>query len=139
MILKILILKKAMLWRKNGSESPLIFRPVCVPRFTNSIIPRRFSNVYSHIYRTVFLILEIISHRSRFILFHFSFQLLGEVERLLKDYQQNQDFIRNLGNRFYQIIYPIQVRQRERFGVSTREIQGSYGKVCRTGNLLETK
>ena len=79
--------------------------------------------------------LENISHRSLFILFHFSFQLIGEVERLLKDYQQNQDFIRNLGNRFYQIIYPIQVRQRERFGVSTREIQGSYGKVSRTGNL----
>ena len=58
---------------------------------------------------------------------HFSFVLTGEVERLLKDYQQNQDFIRNLGNRFYQIIYPIQVRQRERFGVSTREI--AYGKV----------
>ena len=52
-----------------------------------------------------------------------------EVERLLKDYKQNQDFIRNLGSRFYQIIYPIQVRQRERFGVSTREIEGSYGKV----------
>ena len=52
-----------------------------------------------------------------------------EVERLLRDYQQNQDFIRNLGNRFYQIIYPIQVRQRERFGVSTREIENSYGKV----------
>ena len=55
--------------------------------------------------------------------------LTDEVERLLRDYKQNQDFIRNLGNRFYQIIYPIQVRQRERFGVSTREIEGSYGKV----------
>ncbi len=57
------------------------------------------------------------------------FCIAGEVERLLRDYKQNQDFIRNLGNRFYQIIYPIQIRQRERYGVSTREVSGSYGKV----------
>ena len=57
------------------------------------------------------------------------FLFADEVERLLRDYKQNQDFIRNLGNRFYQIIYPIQVRQREKFGVSTREIEGAYGKV----------
>ena len=63
------------------------------------------------------------------LLHHFSFCFADEVERLLRDYKQNQDFIRNLGNRFYQIIYPIQVRQREKFGVSTREIEGSYGKV----------
>lgn len=31
----------------------------------------------------------------------------GEVERLLKDYMQNQELVMNLGNRYYQVIYPI--------------------------------
>ena len=64
------------------------------------------------------------------------FLFADEVERLLRDYKQNQDFIRNLGNRFYQIIYPIQVRQREKFGVSTREIEGAYGKVSPKSFLI---
>ena len=68
-------------------------------------------------------------HKLNCIIIFVFFLFLDEVERLLRDYKQNQDFIRNLGNRFYQIIYPIQVRQREKFGVSTREIEGSYGKV----------
>ncbi len=46
---------------------------------------------------------------------------LGEVERLMRDYKQNQDLVRNLGSRYYQVIYPIQVRHREMVGVSTRE------------------
>ena len=45
----------------------------------------------------------------------------GEVERLLRDYKQNQDLVRNLGSRYYQVVYPIQVRHREMTGVSTRE------------------
>ena len=34
-----------------------------------------------------------------------------EVERLLRDYKQNQELLRRLGNRYYQVVYPIQVRQ----------------------------
>merc|ERR1719410_271054 len=45
-----------------------------------------------------------------------------EVERLLRDYKQNQELLRRLGNRYYQVVYPIQVRHREKMGVSTREI-----------------
>ena len=32
-----------------------------------------------------------------------------EVERLLRDYTQNQELLRRLGNRYYQVVYPIQV------------------------------
>eukprot|EP00090_Calanus_glacialis_P003082 TRINITY_DN12230_c0_g1_i1.p1 TRINITY_DN12230_c0_g1~~TRINITY_DN12230_c0_g1_i1.p1 ORF type:complete len:1327 (+),score=242.49 TRINITY_DN12230_c0_g1_i1:487-4467(+) len=45
-----------------------------------------------------------------------------EVERLLRDYKQNQELLRRLGNRYYQVVYPIQVRHREKMGISTREI-----------------
>ncbi|XP_059084757.1 uncharacterized protein LOC131881812 isoform X4 [Tigriopus californicus] len=46
----------------------------------------------------------------------------GEVERLLRDHKQNQDLVRNLGSRYYQVVYPLQVGNREMTGVSTREI-----------------
>ena len=45
---------------------------------------------------------------------------------MLRDYPQNQELVRNLGSRYYQVVYPTQVRQREKFGVSTREIDKSY-------------
>lgn len=45
-----------------------------------------------------------------------------EVTRLLRDHQQNRELIRRLGKRYYQVVYPIQVRHREKMGVSTREI-----------------
>ena len=51
----------------------------------------------------------------------------SEVERLLKDYKQNQELVRNLGRRYYQVVYPIQVRNSEKFGVSTREVSGTGG------------
>jgi hypothetical protein len=53
-------------------------------------------------------------------------KISGEVERLLRDYPQNQELVRNLGSRYYQVVYPTQVRQREKFGVSTREIDKKY-------------
>ena len=53
--------------------------------------------------------------------------LLGEVERLLKDYLQNQELVMNLGNRYYQVIYPIQMGRRE-LDTRDRRNQG-YGKV----------
>jgi len=45
-----------------------------------------------------------------------------EVARLLRDYQQNRELLKRLGKRYYQVVYPIQVRHREKMGVSTREI-----------------
>ena len=42
----------------------------------------------------------------KFYKYYFS----DEVERLLRDYKQNQELLRRLGNRYYQVVYPIQVR-----------------------------
>ncbi|KAK4875951.1 hypothetical protein RN001_012373 [Aquatica leii] len=48
----------------------------------------------------------------------------GEVERLLREYTQNQEMVRNIGAHYYQIIYPVQLRQHKKMGISTREIGG---------------
>ncbi|XP_072751322.1 disintegrin and metalloproteinase domain-containing protein unc-71 isoform X1 [Anoplolepis gracilipes] len=47
---------------------------------------------------------------------------VGEVERLLREYRQNQELVRNIGGHFYQIIYPVQLRHHEKMGISTREV-----------------
>ena len=31
------------------------------------------------------------------------------MERLLREYKQNQELVRKLGSRYYQVVYPIQV------------------------------
>ncbi|CAB4057385.1 unnamed protein product [Lepeophtheirus salmonis] len=49
-----------------------------------------------------------------------------EVERLLRDYEENRELVRNLGSRYYQVVYPIQMRNRGTYGVSTREIDIGY-------------
>ena len=36
----------------------------------------------------------------------------------------------NLGNRYYQVIYPIQLGRQSNSGVNTREVSSGYGKVC---------
>lgn len=46
----------------------------------------------------------------------------GEVERLLKEYRQNQELVRRIGGHYYQIIYPVQLRHHEKMGISTREV-----------------
>lgn len=52
------------------------------------------------------------------------FFVSGEVERLLREYTQNQEMVRNIGAHYYQIIYPVQLRQHKKMGISTREIGG---------------
>ncbi|KAL4132424.1 hypothetical protein QTP88_009576 [Uroleucon formosanum] len=47
---------------------------------------------------------------------------VGEVERLLRDYRQNQELVRNIGANYYQIIYPVQIRHHDKMGISTREV-----------------
>ncbi|XP_045485062.1 disintegrin and metalloproteinase domain-containing protein 22 isoform X8 [Pieris rapae] len=54
-----------------------------------------------------------------------------EVERLLREYTQNQELVRNIGAHYYQIIYPVQLRHHEKMGISTREVntpKGRYGQ-----------
>ncbi|XP_043067293.1 disintegrin and metalloproteinase domain-containing protein unc-71 isoform X4 [Drosophila bipectinata] len=50
---------------------------------------------------------------------------VGEVERLLKEYRQNQELVRRIGGHYYQIIYPVQLRHHEKMGISTREISSA--------------
>lgn len=49
------------------------------------------------------------------------------MERLLKEYRQNQELVRKIGGHYYQIIYPVQLRHHEKMGISTREVGGSKG------------
>lgn len=49
----------------------------------------------------------------------------GEVERLLKDYRENQELVRRIGKHHYQIIYPVQLRHHEKMGISTREVSAA--------------
>uniref|UniRef100_A0A1B0CU14 Uncharacterized protein n=1 Tax=Lutzomyia longipalpis TaxID=7200 RepID=A0A1B0CU14_LUTLO len=49
----------------------------------------------------------------------------GEVERLLKEYRQNQELVGRIGSHYYQIIYPVQLRHHEKMGISTREVGAS--------------
>ncbi|XP_039450315.1 uncharacterized protein LOC120429169 [Culex pipiens pallens] len=51
---------------------------------------------------------------------------VGEVERLLKEHQQNQELVDRIGSNFYQIIYPVQLRHHEKMGISTREVGAKY-------------
>lgn len=43
------------------------------------------------------------------------------MEKLLHDFPQNQELVRNIGASYYQIIYPTQLRRHEKMGISTRE------------------
>ncbi|XP_028038184.1 disintegrin and metalloproteinase domain-containing protein 11 [Bombyx mandarina] len=53
---------------------------------------------------------------------------VGEVERLLREYRQNQELVRNIGAHYYQIIYPVQLRHHEKMGISTREVNTPKGR-----------
>ncbi|PZC79390.1 hypothetical protein B5X24_HaOG216385 [Helicoverpa armigera] len=53
---------------------------------------------------------------------------MGEVERLLREYRQNQELVRNIGAHYYQIIYPVQLRHHEKMGISTREVNTPKGR-----------
>lgn len=65
--------------------------------------------------------------------------LLGEVERLLKEYRQNQELVRRIGKHYYQIIYPVQLRHHEKMGISTREVGASKVRNrLRKRNSLDT-
>ena len=44
------------------------------------------------------------------------------MEKLLKEHRENQDLVRSIGASHYQIVFPVQLRHREKMGISTREI-----------------
>ncbi|KAJ3625561.1 hypothetical protein MTP99_016126 [Tenebrio molitor] len=93
-------------------------------RVVNNV--RRISTclAYGLIKRGAVVVLENVSKKwSRFLLFNSAAE--GEVERLLREYTQNQEMVRNIGSHYYQIIYPVQLRQHKKMGISTREIGSS--------------
>lgn len=63
---------------------------------------------------------DLLNLMNAFLILVFSF--VGEVERLLREYRQNQELVRNIGAHYYQIIYPVQLRHHEKMGISTREV-----------------
>lgn len=66
----------------------------------------------------------------------------GEVERLLKEYRQNQELVRRIGSHYYQIIYPVQLRHHEKMGISTREVGAQKVKfpyLSKRRNKLQLK
>ena len=77
-----------------------------------SIIRPKYSISMWHFYWNLFVILS---------------NCAGEVERLMREYHQNQEMVRNIGSHYYQIIYPVQLRHHEKMGISTREV----GKVSK--------
>ncbi|TDG41320.1 hypothetical protein AWZ03_012259 [Drosophila navojoa] len=62
---------------------------------------------------------------------------VGEVERLLKEYRQNQELVRRIGGHYYQIIYPVQLRHHEKMGISTREVSPPKKHFHRTSLLIK--
>ena len=46
---------------------------------------------------------------------------------MLREYKQNQELVRRLGSRYYQVVYPIQVRAIEAIEEETHFWQ--YGRV----------
>ena len=66
------------------------------------------------------------------------FFFTGEVERLLKEYRQNQEMVRRIGDNYYQIIYPVQLRHHEKMGISTREVSPKVRNRLRKRNTYNT-
>lgn len=60
------------------------------------------------------------------------------MERLLKEYRQNQELVRRIGGHYYQIIYPVQLRHHEKMGISTREVAKVRNRIRKRNTFNST-
>ncbi|CAM1323246.1 ADAM22 (predicted) [Pycnogonum litorale] len=61
---------------------------------------------------------------------------VGEVGRLIQKFPENDKLVKQVPSRYYEIIYPVQVRHHQKLGISTRDANDRSGKHFSQTSLL---
>lgn len=111
LIAPILSPKRCNQYRFRLSRSPYVF-----------ILRNKIYRYRDHPFSPAVLYIYTLLYTPIIFIYLFFVWCAGEVERLLRDYRQNQELVRNIGANYYQIIYPVQIRHHDKMGISTREV-----------------
>ncbi|KAG1661608.1 Disintegrin and metalloproteinase domain-containing protein 22 [Nymphon striatum] len=97
-------------------------------RQTNILAFSKYLDNYSSDFNQIF----------RYYFFHHTDDLpeLCEVGKLIRRYKENKQLVENVPSRFYEIIYPVQVRHHQKLGISTRDANDRSGKHFSETSLL---